>query len=385
MPWKESDEMEERMKFVVEALARGANISDICRNYGISRTLGYKMLKRYEQEGLPGLYPRSKRPHSFPGAISPEMVCEIVKEREGHPRWGGLTLRTRLLSRFEAKSVPSIRTIERVLERCDLVKKRRKRVRRDLPDGIIKKAKAPNEVWTVDFKGEWRMRNGSYCFPLTIRDEYSRYILDISALSGPGYERTKERFEACFEKYGLPQFIRSDNGTPFASVRSLGGLTRLSAWWLKLGIFPNRIPPRSPHLNGAHERMHLDMSKELQISPQKKLKDEQLRFDQWRQEYNCVRPHRALNQKTPNDIYRKSKRFYTGNVAEFKYPKIMEVRKVCGHRGNLVWGGNRRFLSNSIKGEYVGIKQEPDEMISVWFCEMLLGETDSKLRAPFKR
>jgi len=297
MPWSVKNEMDERLKFVAEALSVSANMSEVCRKYGISRSLGYKVLRRYEQEGLEGLSRRSRRPRHCPGAVSGEMVCEIVRERKAHPRWGGKTIRAVLLRRFEQESVPSVRTIERVLERSGLVSKRRRRSKKYVSDVELKKAKAPNEVWTVDFKGQWRMRNGKYCFPLTIRDEFSRYILDIGALGSTGREGVRKRFEACFERYGLPQVIRSDNGTPFASIRALSGLSRLSVWWVKLGIYPNRIQPSSPQQNGAHERMHLDMSKELELSPQRNLKEEQKRFEYWREEYNRIRPHQALSLK----------------------------------------------------------------------------------------
>ena len=379
MPW--SDEMKQRTEFVIELASGRSTMSELCRRYGISRTLGYKLMRRFESEGLEGISARSRRPKNFPNQIPSSIVCEIIKVRNEHHRWGGETIQEVLLRQFPAEDVPSVRSIERVLSRSGLTKKRRHRTRKHYSNDAVKKPKAPNDVWTADFKGEWKMRNGKYCFPLTIRDEHSKYILDIGALEGTGFEGAKKRFDLCFRIYGLPRVIRSDNGNPFASVRAIRGLSQLSAWWIKLGIQINRIPPASPQFNGAHERMHLDMKKELQIKPLRNLEQEQRRFIEWRQEYNEVRPHQALERKTPATFYQKSKRKYDGDTPDFHYPAIYEVRKVCG-RGMIGWKGRRYFVSNALRHEHVGIKQEPDNMISLWFCEFPLGFTDENFRTP---
>jgi transposase InsO family protein len=362
MAWNKVNEMEERMKFVMESLEDNPNISELCREYNISRSVGYKLLKRYELEGIEGLKPKSRRPKSCPFEVPNWMVCEIVKEREAHPTWGGLKIRSLLLNRFAEKDVPSIRSIERVLSRCGLVKKRRNRLKRYVTDSKVMKPKKPNDIWTVDFKGQWRMQNGNYCFPLTIRDLYSRMILEIKALPGMRYELVREEFDKCFQKYGLPNYIRSDNGAPFASIHAICGLSQLSAWWISLGIMPERIPPASPQLNGSHERMHADMKRELQFNPKRNIKDEQKRFDSWRNEYNEIRPHQALNSLTPSKKYKKSRKKYLGKELDYNYSSKMELRKV-GCRGHIHWHSKRRFISGALVKRTIGIKKESDNQL----------------------
>ncbi len=357
MPWQEKRAMEERVEFVLMAREKGANISALCREYHISRKTGYKLLRRYEAEGIEGARPRSRRPLSSPCVVSSEIVCKIVELRQEHPRWGGRKLQMLLERELLGEGVPSVRSIERVLERCSLSSIRRRRARKHISTEEIVQPNTANDVWTIDFKGDWLMKNGQRCYPLTVRDEYTKFIIDIAAFPGTLWKPTQERLISCFERYGTPRYIRSDNGNPFASIRAIGGLSRLSAWWIKLGITPNRIPPASPQYNGAHERMHLDMAKELETSPGKNLAHEQARFDAWKAEYNSLRPHERLGMKTPESCYQKSRRKYDPNESHFLYPKHLELRKVCG-RGMVAWGGRRIFISNSLKHEFIAFKRK---------------------------
>jgi hypothetical protein len=234
---------------------------------------------------------------------------------------------------------------------------------------------------TVDFKGWWRTRNGKPCFPLTIRDAFSRNILDIRALPGTAFEPVRDAFERVFEQYGLPGQILSDNGIPFASVLSVQGLTRLSAWWVKLGIRPRRILPACPFMNGSHERMHRDMKRELQGSPAFNLREEQQRFDHWREEYNTVRPNQALQGRRPAEVYRVSDRKLPASLPCFEYPADMDCRRISP-RGMLSWRQKPCFISGALAGETVGLLREETGSLSVWFCELKLGTTDQNFCSP---
>jgi len=374
MPWKEVGAMRLRNEFAVKASQKHSNMSELCREYGISRSVGYKLLKRYREEGLSGIEPRSKRPKGSPLQISAEMVCEVIALRHRHPTWGARIIRELLCDEHAQTDVPCARTIDRILDRAGLVEKRRRSTGRWLDrDKLIKPTK-PNQVWTVDFKGWWRTRDRKPCFPLTIRDAYSRYILEIGALNGTNYEGAKAVFESVFEKYGLPDTILSDNGIPFASVLSVQGLTRLSAWWVKLGIRPRRIYPGCPFMNGSHERMHRDIKKELQRSPRWNLKDEQKRFNDWVQEYNNLRPNQGVGMKRPSKVYQHSNKQLPSKIEEFEY-QDMDIRRVS-KRGFISWHQKPCFVSGALGGETLGIKQENKQQISIWFCELKLGESN---------
>ena len=374
--------MEQRELFLRDFLRGGRSISELCELHCISRALGHKLLRRFEQEGRKGLEPRSRRPKHCSRETSESIICAIVRLRTEHPRWGSEKLRTLLLDDHEVGEVPSERTITRILNRSGLISlRKRRRSARHLSSGKLVKADEPNKVWTADIKGWWRTRDGKIVYPLTIRDEHSRFILDIGALDSYDYASVRERFTECFRKYGMPAYIRTDNGAPFAAIRSLRGLTRLSAEWVRRGIFPERILPAKPYMNGAHERMHKDMKAELQSKPLKSRKDEQKRFDDWREEFNNIRPHQALQNRRPRQVYIHSKEKFQEKLPEYTYPKDMETRRV-GYRGNLYWHSKERFISNALCSQTVGIRYEQDDSLSVWYCELKLGETDSRFRLP---
>ena len=379
MPWKKVGEMELRNEFVVRALQKGAKMSELCREYGISRSVGYKVLRRYKSEGIKGILPQSRKPITSPLGTSSEMVCEVIALRQLHPTWGARIIRELLCDKFEVSQVPGARTIDRILDRAGMVVKRRRSMGNWLDRDLIKRPSKPNKLWSVDFKGWWWTKNKSPCFPLTIRDGYSRYILEIKALSGTSFEATKAAFEEVFERYGLPDEILSDNGTPFASVLALQGLTRLSAWWVKLGIRPRRILPACPFMNGSHERMHRDMKAELQRFPLWNLKEEQKRFDDWRHEYNTLRPNQALGMKRPAAVYLPSERKL--QLQEFDYSNQMELRRTCT-RGFISWHQKRCFIAGALNTETLGLKYEDPNLMSVWFCQMKLGTTNRNFDYP---
>ena len=381
MTWKRVEPMEERCRFVLLAREPKANIAALCRAFDVCRKTGYKWLYRFEQEGLRGLEARSRRPLSCPRQISGEIVCEIVSIRQAHPRWGGVTIEEILRRRYDGEGIPRARTIDRVLNRCGLVKACKRGCPRVYNSEEVIEPKEPNDVWTVDLKGWWRTQDGNRCVPLTIRDDYSKYILDIAALSNSDTKAVKGRFERCFERYGLPKYIRSDNGSPFCAYLGLRGLSCLSAWWIKQGIHPNRIPPGSPQYNGGHERMHRDIKAELQKNPAKNLQLQQEIFDSWRTEFNTVRPHRALKMATPSERYCVSKRKYSEQIIHYDYGDGIETR-IVGSRGFIWWHGKAKFVSNALSKEQIGLEKRDGQMLSLWFRDFYLGTTDVDFTHP---
>jgi transposase InsO family protein len=374
MAWKEVNKMEQRRSFIRDLESGYVNFSELCREYGISRVTGYKWYQRYTESGLSGLKDRSSCPTKYREQVSSDIVIDLINLRNEHPTWGGRTLRNFLVSQKYPQPLPCSRTIDRILKRAGLVSSKSSYKRQIYQQAKIVKPSAPNQVWTVDFKGWWNTLDGKRCEPLTIRDEYSRFILSIEALAGTKQIPVKEAFIACFEKYGLPDYIRSDNGNPFSCSRSIHGLTKLSAWWIKLGITPNRIPPSSPQYNGGHERMHKDIKQELQVYPAANLKKEQQRFDSWRYEFNHIRPHQSLQDKTPSTIYKASRRKYT-EANDYVYNSGFEYRKVCDD-GQVFWKNKRVLITKALYGEYVGIDVIDKNISKVWYRDFYLGFID---------
>jgi transposase InsO family protein len=327
-----------------------------------------------------GIKPLPRTPHSSPNQVSAEIKEAILALRAENPYWGGVTLHSLLRDKF-GEETPHVRTVERLLGKYGLLVQPRKPRGRWLDRDALIRATTPNKIWTVDFKGWWRTRDGKPCFPLTVRDAFSRKLLGVIALKGTSFEGTKEAFIELFEKYGLPDEILSDNGTPFASVLAVQGLTQLSAWWVKLGIRPRRILPGCPFMNGSHERMHRDIKRELQCEPARNIKEEQKRFDEWTYRYNAVRPNQALQGRRPDQVYVVSPRRMPEHVVEFEYPKEMNCRRVDS-RGHISWHQKRCFVAGALSGETLGIEKRCDGFLSLWFCELNLGVTDRWFDSP---
>jgi len=367
MPWKKSEPMDQRIEFAVRAM-QTLNFRALCQEYGISAKTGYKWKERFLRKGLAGMEEQSRRPKSHAEQVPEEEVCEIVRLKLAHWSWGPRKIRELYLRRHG--EVASESTFKRVLERAGLTQKRR-RARATEAGRLCKgrRASAPNEVWTVDFKGWWR--NGDKrCEPLTVRDEHSRYVLEVRAVEDARSETVRKSFEQLFERQGLPQAIRSDNGVPFASKYGLWGLSRLSAWWVALGIDLERGRPGHPQDNGAHERMHKDISRELEAMGQ----SDQEALDLWRQTFNYERPHDALGLRCPGEVYTASERKYEGTPQDLDYPQMCS-RRVCQH-GTIRLEGERLFLSTSLAGWSVGLKPIATELMEVWFGRLLLGQVD---------
>ena len=363
MPWREIEAMDQKMEFCLKSL-RGDNFRQRCGAYGISTKTGYKWRERFLERGYQGLEELSRRPHSHPEQLEVEQVCAIVRLKQAHPFWGARKI-AELYRRRYGQAV-SQSSIKRILERSGLVDKRK--VGAASQSGRLgsgRKAQGVNEVWTVDFKGWW-WQGPERCQPLSVRDEYSRYILELRALKDASSQSVRKSFESLFERYGLPQAIRSDNGSPFASSQSVWGLSRLSAWWMALGIELARGRPGYPQDNAAHERMHRDVSLELEALS----RGDQASLDLWRQEYNEQRPHQGLGLRYPSAVYQKSKRRYEP-VTQLQYDK-MASRKVRSS-GAISWNDRALLISKSLAGWNVGLQSDAQGEIEVWFARLLLG------------
>jgi transposase InsO family protein len=355
---------------LVLRLQRGESMAEVCRDLGISRKTGYKFWQRFERQGTRGLEDASRAPKRVAGKTTTEMEQALVDARKAHPSWGGRKIKA-MLERKGA-SLPSAGTIAAVLRRHGLVKARRLRRRPAAYVGGLAVAQAPNEVWAVDYKGQFRLGNGQYCYPLTASDLCSRYLLAAEALDGTDEASAREVFEEVFREHGLPTVIRSDNGTPFAS-QGLAGLTKLSAWWMRLGIKHQRTKPAHPEENGSHERMHRTLKAETTRPARPNTLQQQERFDEFRREFNEDRPHEALEMKCPREVYHPSERRMPAKLPELKYPLHDDVLVVDRSGHIRLPRGRQVFLSYALVGQLVGLREEDDGRWLVTFVDLDLG------------
>jgi transposase InsO family protein len=373
MPFKGVDVMDIKKEFVLKALDGRVVFTELCREYGIGTKCGYKWRQRFLKEGCAGLEEHSRKPLSNSRSIPEPVSVELLRIKKLHSAWGAKKI-LEIYKRNHAGNYAPVRSaVENLFVRAGYTGVRR---RRNLRGGQIIQHRIvptkPNEVWTVDFKGWWYTKNRERVNPLTIRDEYSKNILAINVVEKGDTASVKRVFERVFKHNGLPENIRSDNGPPFANVRNYWGLTKLSVWWMTLGIQLDRDDPGHPEQNGGHERMHRDMKTELQGHIDGSLDEHQKVFDQWRKDYNEVRPHEALGMKVPADVYIKSERNYTAEKVEMSYGRGFIERKV-NHRGYIILKQKRVFVGNPFAGYYVGVKEYVDKPTEVCFGNYLLG------------
>lgn len=378
MPWRTTDLMKIREEFIQHALSGRFPVTALCNAYGISEKTGHKWLHRFREEGRSGLADRSHMAHELPHRISLPVRNEILSIRESHPTWGPRKIRAVLKRESRSTTtLPAASTIGEILRRAGCVRPRRKRNHRVglSIDSSLTTARGPNDVWTADFKGEFRLESGSYCYPLTVQDISSRYLIGTTALSSTAFIPVQIAFARHFEEYGLPRVIRTDNGIPFASPSAIGQLSRLSVWWLKLGIRPERIRPAHPQENGKHERMHKTLKAEATRPPSATLIHQQARLDHFRREYNTERPHESLSQQTPSSCYVHSNRSYKELPEPFAYPAHFEARYVASN-GMIHFRSKRFFLSESLAGDEVGLEEIEDQLWRVDFGPLTLGSYD---------
>jgi transposase InsO family protein len=377
MPWKVSSEMDERLRFIARLL-EGEAMTDLCVEFGISRKTGYKIYDRYKESGAEALNDRSRRPYRYANQLPPQVVAQIVGLKNDKPHWGARKIRELLLRRLPSEiKVPSRSTIHAVLDRSGLVKRMGRR--RNKAHGTALSAGAnPNDLWGVDFKGEFTLGNKRYCYPLTVTDHASRYLLMCEALESVREEGAFQAFEQLFRERGLPAAIRSDNGVPFASPNALFNLSKLAVWWLRLGISIERIKPGHPQQNGRHERMHRTLKEATTRPAAMNSLQQQAKFDAFITEYNTERPHEALivngRMKVPADLYQPSPRIYQG-IGELEYPfhdrdiTVTSCGRICMHRKKI-------NLSIVLAGQKLGIKEVDEGIWLVSFMHYDLGYID---------
>lgn len=375
MPWKETCPMRERVILVSDYLEGRASMSALCKHYGVSRRVAYKWVSRFEAEGVEGLKDRSRAPRHRPHRISPEIVELLVQAKKAHPCWGPKKLVVWLATKHPEKKFPAPSTAGDWLKRFGLVESRKRRMRIPRFTEPFAHVENPNDLWCIDCKGQFKTRDEEYCYPLTITDAHSRVLLECQGLHETRDRDVHPRFEEVFAIYGLPRAIRSDNGPPFVS-KSAGGMSRLSIWWLKLGITHERIDPGHPEQNGRHERMHLTLKLETTRPPGKNLSDQQKLFDEFRSEFNTERPHEALGMEPPIQHYEPSTRALPSQLPEVEYPDDYRVRKV-NPAGRIRWPGRHFILvGQPFVGESIGCKQIEDHIWEIYFLEVLLGFVD---------
>lgn len=374
MPWRTPDLVTLREEFVEQAMSGRHPVATLCNAYGISEKTGHKWLNRFKEEGRPGLSNRSRAPHESPQKISAEVRREILVLRERHPTWGPKKLRVVLRRRLPEKHWPAASSIGELLRREGCVQPQRRRsVAAGLPiDTGLTIASAVNDVWSTDFKGQFRLTNGELCYPLTAQDSFSRFLIGTTALSSTASLPVEIAFARHFEEYGLPKVIRSDNGVPFASSSAIGRLSKLSVWWIRLGIRPERIEPGEPQQNGTHERMHKTLKADATRPPSSSLSAQQLRFDRFRLEFNDERPHESLGQETPASCYLPSARAFPSRLPAFIYPAHYEVRAVS-QSGAINFRARRFQLSTALTNQEVGLEETDDDLWTVSFGPLMLG------------
>jgi transposase InsO family protein len=371
MPWQEESTMQLRRQFVQDVQSGATPITELCAAYGISRKTGYKWLARSDADGAAALVDHSRRPHTSPRATPGELVRALLEARHRHPTWGPRKLLRLLRQQQYEAPWPARSTMARHLQRAGLVVTPRRVRRPGHPGRPQAPMDAPNAIWTADFKGQFKLGDGRYCYPLTLADGYSRRLLRCQALTSTQVAESRPVFVRAFEEYGLPTRIRSDNGVPFAS-QALGRLSALSVWWIRLGILPDLIEPASPQQHGRHERMHRTLKRETARPPQRSRRAQQRRFDAWRREFNELRPHEALGDATPASVYAASPRPYSGRLAALEYPGHDEVRRVS-HNGGIRWHSTWVNVSETLGGEVIGLVAIDDGEWDVHFGPLRLG------------
>lgn len=371
MPWSQMSSMDQKTQFIADYLRGTLSITELCGLYGVSRKTGYKIIDRYLRAGPAGLEERSRRPRQSPRQTAPEIENALLEVRHRHPTWGAKKLLTLVQRRHPRWALPGRSTVCDIIKRHGLVPPQRSRRRIGHPGAPTSPMPAPNAVWCADFKGQFKTGDGRYCYPLTVTDGYSRYLLACQGLRTTATAQAKPVFARLFQEFGLPQRIRTDNGVPFAT-NTLARLSSLSAWWVRLGVLPDLIEPGKPQQNGRHERMHRTLKAETIRPAAASLAAQQRRFNRFRAEFNHERPHEALDQQTPASCYVPSARPMPRKLPALEYPDRFEVRLVSAN-GGIRW--NKHWINVSLvcAGEYVGFEEIDDGIWNVYFGPLKLG------------
>ena len=377
MPWKETNKMEQKELFIEEMLKNNKPFKHLCAQFGISEKTGYKWKNRFYEMGKAGLEEESRNP-SHSNQIDGDTAAELIRIKNAHSAWGPKKIRVIYAKAYPNKAVPSLSSVKRILKKAGLVEKRkiRKPASSDCPRLQQQiQASEPNDVWCIDFKGWWKS-DGEICEPFTVRDKFSRKILCTQLMTSKTSEAVRAVMTSLFRKYGLPKAIHSDNGAPFAAPNGLLNLTSLSAWWITLGIMPDRSLKGFPGQNGSLERMHADIAGEIEGNVPGGRKANQAVLDAWVKEYNSIRPNEAIGMKTPDELYTVSNRKYIGDYDEIDYPIGFQVRKVT-KSGEIIFNSIRVTIGYALRGLQVGLKPSAEEnTFDVFLADFLLGTLD---------
>jgi len=382
MPWKETCAMSERKEFIERYLCGEDSMSALCLEFGISRESGYKWVGRFKSEGLAGLADRSRAPLSHPNEISEDIQQSLLDLRRKHPNWGPEKLLLVFARAHPTARAPSRSSVARLLKVHGLVPSRRRRAKSSPTPTPLTDGSAEHSVWSIDYKGQFPLLGKRMCYPLTCCDHESRLLICCQGFTKIRGSSVRALLETVFKERGIPDVIRSDNGAPFAST-GVGGLSRLSIWWIKLGIRPERIRPSHPEENGRHERMHRDLKAETTKGPRRTLASQQRLFDQFRKTFNEERPHQALGNDCPIDHYRAPNRSYPARLEEVCYPKADKTRVVC-KAGFMRLCGDKIFVSRALAGECVGTVEIEDGLHEVYFGPVMIGTLNERLKGPLR-
>jgi putative transposase len=374
MPWKVINRMDIKIALIKDWNAGHFSVTDLSQKYEVSRPTIYKWLKRYKRLGIEGLKEQSRAPKKCPNRTSKKILELVVQEKLRNRKRGPRKVRAQLKRKYPALDIPAVSTIGYWLKKEGLVERRKKRLHVPPYTQPFGECDSPNDIWSIDYKGQFYMKNGHVCYPLTLSDNFSRFLLGCQALEGPRYVPTRHCLESIFREYGLPKAIRCDNGTPFAS-RCIGGLSRLMIWWILLGIIPERIGKGCPQENGRHERMHRTLKNDALNPVGRHLKEQQKAFDIFRHDYNNDRPHEALDDRMPSDYYRKSNRPYVERPHPPDYGNEYRVRHVR-HCGEIKFVGKRFYLTELLAGQPVGLREIEDDIWQIKFSFYDLGHID---------
>lgn len=371
MPWRTTSPMDQKVHFVSDFLRGVFSFTELCERYGISRKTGYKWVDRYLRHGPEALEERSRRPVASPAKTPGDIEQLILDTRRRHPTWGGKKLLDYLAPRHPGLELPHRSTVCDILKRNGVASPPTRRRKVGHPGKPTTSGAGPNDLWAADYKGEFKTRDGYYCYPLTVTDDYSRMLIGCQALYSTCVEDAIRVFTRIFKEFGLPSRIRTDNGVPFAT-NTLGRLSRLSAWWIKLGIIPELIQPGKPQQNGRHERMHRTLKRETTRPPAGNLQAQQRKFNRFMNEFNTERPHDALDGQTPGQWYRPSSREFPSRLEPFEYPDRFEARLVSTN-GGIRWQSYWVRASTTLAGDYIGLEEIDDGIWDVWFGPIIIG------------
>jgi putative transposase len=371
MPWSQTTSMDQKTQFIADHLRGLFSFTELCAHYAVSRETGYRLVRRYVEHGPIGLEERSRRPHNSPNQVAQEVVDALIEVRRRHPTWGAKKLLALVGKRHRNWVLPARGTVCEILKRHGMIAKKRRRRAIGHPGAPTTHILSPNEVWCADFKGQFKTGDGLYCYPLTVTDGYSRFLLGCQGLLSTSVTDAKPVFARLFKEYGLPRRIRTDNGVPFAT-NTLARLSQLSAWWVRLGVLPELIEPGKPQQNGRHERMHRTLKAEATRPPAGSCRAQQRKFNLFREEFNRERPHEALDMQTAASLYERSPRQMPKKLPALEYPDRFEIRYVS-ENGGIRWNRSWVNVSTTCCGEYVGLEEIDDGVWNVYFGPLKLG------------